>query len=244
MDAQAFIDQQIRNAGGDPDNYYVKITPVNRGASTFVAVTCKYAPWQDNNHPFSPYDSPRNWSRTEAADKFTKYKADREALKVWFKANGASPNWVGKAAAKWRCGNKEGENDMWRTLPGKVIADLKCPDHDSEGATVNWDQYDPNGACFGDGPERDMKGFSTQYKWNANTTTDAIQTCKDYCKIGNFIYAGVQNGVECWCDNSFGTYGNKRQDKKDAKCDIDCNDNTGRKCGGAYANQVYLSGAV
>jgi hypothetical protein len=238
--ASDYINSQVLNfvsgVAAKTDNYYIKYKAYNGGQSTFVTVTCRYAPWQSNGHPNSPYEDGRHWNRTVAeANNYLQYKDDREALKIWHAANGGTDKWPAKSGGRFRCGYKN-ENGVstraWRQLKPIPV----CPNRKEVGATVDF--VDPKGECYADVPERrDLSGTAVQFKWDQITTTSGIQACKDYCKTLNFFYAAVQNGDECWCDNSFGSYGKSNGCLKPCK-DLDKKGT----CGGPSANQVYLSG--
>lgn len=51
-----------------------------------------------------------------------------------------------------------------------------------------------------------------------------------------YDYAGMQSSVQCFCGNGYGTYGRLEE----AKCDEPCIDDKEQKCGGHYANSVYV----
>lgn len=255
MTAEAYINQEIAiTAGGDPDNYFVRIKPINQGRSTFVTVVCRYAPWQHNDHPLSPYNATlgRHWNRTKAVDTYNKHKPDREALKWWFEENGSDnyENWPGYAGAKLRCGNKKGESDDWRPQPGNTIADLKCPDRNTISKTVEWKEEMQQGDCYGDGDDRDLSKNGRVTAWTKSSTPNAHVWCKNWCKGLKFLFAGLQNGNECHCGNKYGKYQNMTQYKKPAICNKPCQDNgtdgkgSGLICGGEYAQNIYPSGYV
>jgi len=51
-------------------------------------------------------------------------------------------------------------------------------------------------------------------------------------------YAGVQNGNQCFCGNSYGRYGVKSE----SDCNKKCSGNADQICGGSWRNNVYSTG--
>ncbi|OAA49482.1 Carbohydrate-binding WSC [Metarhizium rileyi] len=65
---------------------------------------------------------------------------------------------------------------------------------------------------------------------------EAVKNCVNACKAGNYIYAGVEYGGECWCGNKL-TAGSVPAPDKD--CSMTCNDNSTEYCGGPSRLNVY-----
>jgi hypothetical protein len=236
--AEEYIQQEIATANqGNVDDYYVRYKPINEGQSTFVTISCKYAPWQHNDHPLSPYKDGRHWNRTKAKDTYNQYKDDREALKLWFLANGGTEQWPGKAGGRYRCGNRDVNGAMitaWRKL--KDIP--KCPEHNKVGATVDF--VDPAGKCYIDTIDRDVGSIEI---WMPTTNVaDYSEYCKNKCKENNYVYAAVQVGRWCGCGNSFGKYGLATQSDCDFKCNTNDMPANNKPCGSNWRNNIFLSG--
>ena len=51
----------------------------------------------------------------------------------------------------------------------------------------------------------------------------------------NFKYAGLQNGNQCFCDDTYGRYGKVEE----SKCTKLCTGDPSLLCGGAWANMIY-----
>ena len=96
------------------------------------------------------------------------------------------------------------------------------------------DLYDPNGRCFIDAHDRDLKKKVNNIPNNAE---DSIQFCRAKCGERGYTYAGIQYTYECWCGNDFGKYGEAPIEQ----CDHNCRDGSGNKCGSGWRNNVYLS---
>jgi hypothetical protein len=94
-------------------------------------------------------------------------------------------------------------------------------------------QFRPNGAfaCIQDNPQsRDLSGSMSQ----SMTMTNA--QCRSQCNAGGFVFAGTQNGSQCFCGNTSGQYGLSNA------CTIGCSGYNGEFCGGPLANSVFLTG--
>ena len=63
-------------------------------------------------------------------------------------------------------------------------------------------------------------------------------SCVAGCKSRNFTYAGVQDGGECFCGNSYGKYGEVPQ----TECNLACQSDDSETCGGQWRNSVYETG--
>ncbi len=81
--------------------------------------------------------------------------------------------------------------------------------------------------CFTDRSQRDLKGYTFQ---SSSMTTDlCVSTCRDR----GFSVAATQFSTHCFCDNSYGKYGQANN------CNMSCSGARGEKCGGTWANSVY-----
>ncbi|XP_032220148.2 WSC domain-containing protein ARB_07867 [Nematostella vectensis] len=83
--------------------------------------------------------------------------------------------------------------------------------------------------CYRDNGERDMPALWLN---NANNTP-AI--CIEGCAAKGFLFAGVQHS-DCFCGNSYGKLGKISENG----CKLNCLRNTNLKCGGDWANSIYL----
>ncbi|XP_046543699.1 uncharacterized protein LOC124253889 [Haliotis rubra] len=61
-------------------------------------------------------------------------------------------------------------------------------------------------------------------------------SCIHHCYLKGYFYAGIQNGYECFCGNSYGKYGPA------ANCSMPCFPHPEMKCGGPLANYVHSTG--
>jgi hypothetical protein len=79
--------------------------------------------------------------------------------------------------------------------------------------------------CYADEANRDL--------WAGNGSAGSVEACASFCQEYYTPYFGVQNGGQCYCGYSYGTYGTS------TGCTVKCSGNPGETCGGAFANSVY-----
>jgi hypothetical protein len=84
--------------------------------------------------------------------------------------------------------------------------------------------------CYKDSGDRDLNGY-IEY-----TATNTPEQCVATCQAHGFAYAAVQYGGNCMCGDSYGKYGPADN------CDMQCSGNANEKCGGGWANDVYVAG--
>lgn len=139
---KTFIESKIDAVNGDDaskrDNYRVVYKNINNGGSSFVTVTCRFAPWQHNDVPTDPYNATagRIWDKSEA-HKYQPYKADRVALKKWILRHGGTEKWPGGAGGRFRCGYRKEDHGSvlaWRQLKAIPV----CPQYDEVNETVEY----------------------------------------------------------------------------------------------------------
>ena len=83
--------------------------------------------------------------------------------------------------------------------------------------------------CYIDKEQRDLKGELLK---SDNLTT---QTCVSQCRKQGYKYAATQYAKQCFCGNTYGSYGRT----SDAECNIACLGNPNQRCGGGWRNSVY-----
>jgi hypothetical protein len=82
--------------------------------------------------------------------------------------------------------------------------------------------------CYQDnGGNRDLP-FEA-YSSDHNTIEDCVIACTDR----DYLYAGLQDGIQCYCGNRYDSLG------PSGACRSPCPGNTAETCGGPYANSVY-----
>jgi len=91
--------------------------------------------------------------------------------------------------------------------------------------------------CYRDSGRRDLPAFT--YNRNHNIDPLSVQRCQSICKKRNYRFAGVQNGYQCYCGNSFGRYGKYPEEKCYRR---HCYGSWHEECGGSYANSIYATG--
>ncbi len=75
----------------------------------------------------------------------------------------------------------------------------------------------------------------------ANIAKKTVKSCVDACATGNYVYAGLEYGGECWCGNSFAA---GAVPAPISDCNMVCNDNGTEFCGaGSRLNVYQLNGS-
>eukprot|EP00906_Rhabdomonas_costata_P030137 RCo042548 len=64
--------------------------------------------------------------------------------------------------------------------------------------------------------------------------------CATLCFSAGYLYAGVQDGTQCFCGNGYGRYGKCSA----SKCTKRCTADSTQLCGGSWANYVYYVGGT
>jgi hypothetical protein len=85
--------------------------------------------------------------------------------------------------------------------------------------------------CFADAEARDLTGYG------APSDTNSPEECMETCYDLGFAYAGVQYSSWCFCGDSYGKLGPAEN------CDMTCVGDQDETCGGAWANEVWATGA-
>ena len=86
--------------------------------------------------------------------------------------------------------------------------------------------------CFLDEGPYDLSGGYTR------SHCMTVELCGNYCEMLGFLYAGLQDGYRCHCDNSFGRYGATNP----STCNSPCCGNKEQTCGGNYRMDIYYLG--
>jgi hypothetical protein len=81
--------------------------------------------------------------------------------------------------------------------------------------------------CFRDRDGRDLPGAFIE---RPNMT---VGMCTAHCARSGYTYAGIQDGEQCFCGNSYGRYSASNA------CNLGCNGNPSERCGGVWANGVF-----
>ncbi|KAG8854794.1 hypothetical protein FRB96_007323 [Tulasnella sp. 330] len=61
-------------------------------------------------------------------------------------------------------------------------------------------------------------------------------TCQEFCEIGGYVYAGTENGDECYCANSIASSASLATDNG---CTTPCDGDSTSNCGGGWRLSVY-----
>jgi len=92
---------------------------------------------------------------------------------------------------------------------------------------INCATYALYKGCYIDAATRDLPFQGPQ-------GTITVEICQAFCKQNGYQYAGLQNGNECRCGNSYGRYGPDL-----SACNITCSGNANEFCGQSWHNDVY-----
>ena len=82
----------------------------------------------------------------------------------------------------------------------------------------------------------DARALQNQF----STTPETVDSCLDYC-AGMYVYAGLEYGGQCWCDNVLNP-GAAQVNISD--CSMTCNDNSTEYCGGPVRLNLYKANST
>jgi len=88
----------------------------------------------------------------------------------------------------------------------------------------------PYQGCFVDNQQRDLPAQGPQIP------QQTVEACQTYCRSKSFKYAGIQDGNECYCGNSYGKFGSEP-----SGCRTLCSGNANEFCGDVWRNSVYTA---
>ncbi|KZO96175.1 glycoside hydrolase family 71 protein [Calocera viscosa TUFC12733] len=88
-----------------------------------------------------------------------------------------------------------------------------------------------NLGCRVDVSARALSGYAMQ------SSSMTVEVCQNYCSGNGFQLAGLENGDECWCGNSFSNNGGGQAASTD--CSTACAGNSAEICGGGWRLSVY-----
>ncbi|MEI6209482.1 MAG: WSC domain-containing protein [Desulfuromonadales bacterium] len=83
--------------------------------------------------------------------------------------------------------------------------------------------------CYKDESRRDLK----EKHWSNSRMTPEL--CVNFCRKEGFMYAGAQNGSQCFCGDRYGKYGQIAE----RSCSSACSGDSDLNCGGSWANSVF-----
>ncbi|CAG8705460.1 1872_t:CDS:1 [Rhizophagus irregularis] len=69
-----------------------------------------------------------------------------------------------------------------------------------------------------------------------NTETMTVEECINYCREGNYRYAGLEARVQCFCGNTYNPLGRLLGSEY---CSNSCPGNNYQLCGGSFALSIY-----
>ena len=77
---------------------------------------------------------------------------------------------------------------------------------------------------------------------NAYTSTIVpvtVESCIDFCSLRGYSMAGLEDGMQCWCDNSMNTANGNGGSS--GLCNLPCRSNPKQICGGALGSMGVIS---
>jgi len=83
--------------------------------------------------------------------------------------------------------------------------------------------------CFYD------SSFNRDLPFEVLNSRGSVKDCTKRCGAKYFMYAGLQNGNRCFCGSSYGKHG-------PGQCDINCQGDGMKSCGGEKSNTIYHTG--
>lgn len=86
--------------------------------------------------------------------------------------------------------------------------------------------------CYTDNP--DPRRILSHQVLVSSLSSMTIELCQTACMNAGYIYAGVESGSECRCDNVFAP-----SQEASTVCTTPCTGNSAELCGGSYAINVY-----
>ncbi|KAF8269906.1 WSC domain-containing protein [Lactarius quietus] len=95
----------------------------------------------------------------------------------------------------------------------------------------------PSLGCFTDDPSH--RTLTSKDITDASNLT--VECCVNSCKSQNYIYAGVENGNECYCGNKVAFVA---EGIPQSQCSSKCVGNYSESCGGSESLELYWSGAI
>jgi hypothetical protein len=81
--------------------------------------------------------------------------------------------------------------------------------------------------CYVDQPSRDLPFLAL------TSSSMTVEVCLNACF--GYQYIGLQDGNQCFCGNTYGSYGVTAS----MNCNTPCAGNTTEICGSSYTNSVY-----
>jgi hypothetical protein len=88
--------------------------------------------------------------------------------------------------------------------------------------------------CYSDITSNRTLGFVGDYPGAHGNMT--IEPCQGACENAGYVFAGVEFGDECWCDNVIRGIGTS---VSSTDCNMPCSGNTSETCGGSNRINVY-----
>jgi hypothetical protein len=93
-------------------------------------------------------------------------------------------------------------------------------------------------ACYTDDRSNRTLGFLGDFP-GAKDGGMAVEPCQGACQNAGYVYAGVEFGTECWCDNISRAGRGLGIVVSDSECDMICSGNASEYCGGSDRLNVY-----
>ena len=166
-------------------------------------------------------------------DRLREVASNEDPIRISFRLIGmglSDEEKAGLAEIAAETGGRVSYADSEEELTAEIARALK-EEHAAESLAAGPGGYRYLG-CYVDQHARDLNGHSFT---DANMT---ISMCVEACRGKGFRFASTQYSRECFCGNSYGTYG--RTDS--AECNYACGGRSSEFCGGYWRNSVYTIG--
>jgi hypothetical protein len=92
--------------------------------------------------------------------------------------------------------------------------------------------------CYTDSRSNRTLGFVGDFP-GAKEGGMAIERCQGACQNAGYVYAGVEFGSECWCDNLSRAGRGPGVQVSDSECNMTCTRNASEFCGGSNRLNIY-----
>lgn len=93
--------------------------------------------------------------------------------------------------------------------------------------------YEPKG-CYSDSTSDRTLGFVGSFPGSQKSMK--IEPCQGACQYAGYVFAGLEFGDECWCDNAIRGTGIP---VPDADCNMACSGNNSETCGGSNRINIF-----
>lgn len=112
------------------------------------------------------------------------------------------------------------------------VSSTPPPTPTTTGLPTGWSYQ----GCYEDG-----KNGRVMANQRPDSNTNTVETCVNTCLSQGYSVAGMEYGVQCFCDNFIRNNGSK---VPETDCNMNCPGNTAEKCGAGNRLSVYANHTV